>query len=78
MTEERETWLVSLWLNNDETLYNNTIYILSQSYEYEHQRLDALREYVEMLTDNNIIKDKFSHDRVDWASVAHDFDEVLK
>lgn len=79
MTEEnRETWLVSLWLNNDEQMYKTAISILSKKFKYEHLRLEALAEYVEELTDERLITDKFSPERVDWVSVAKDFDEVLE
>ena len=43
----RETWAVNLHLTNDEGLYNEVNELLKQKYEYNHQRDDALREFVE-------------------------------
>jgi len=73
-----ETWNVSLWLNNDQSLYLETIEILNEEYQYEFQRADALYEFVNYLLDEKIITDKISINRIDWNEVIDGFSEVLK
>jgi len=84
--ENWETWNVSLWLSNDEGLYNQTIEIMDQNpprYSepakayFADEASEALEEFVEELLDENIITDKISIHRVDWQEVMMDFADVV-
>ena len=85
--ENWETWNVSLWLSNDEGLYNQTIDLMSQNPpEYSKpakayfadQASEAVEEFVEELLDENVITDKISIHRVDWQEVLMDFIEPVR
>ena len=79
--ENWETWNVSLWLSNDEGLYNQSIQIMldnppryskpAKAY-FADEASEALEEFVEELLDNNTITDKISIHRVDWQEVLMD------
>ena len=84
--ENWETWNVSLWLSNDEGLYNQTIDIMDQNpprYSepakayFADEASEALEEFVDELLDENVITDKISIHRVDWQEVMMDFDGVV-
>ena len=84
--ENWETWNVSLWLSNDEGLYNQSIQIMldnppryskpAQAY-FADEASEALEEFVEELLDENVITDKISIHRVDWQEVMMDFADVV-
>ena len=85
--ENWETWNVSLWLSNDEGLYNQTIEIMDQNpprYSepakayFADEASEALEEFVEELLDENVITDKISIHRVDWQEVLMDFIEPVR
>ena len=84
--ENWETWNVSLWLSNDEGLYNQTIEIMDQNSPrysepakayFADKASEALEEFVEELLDENVITDKISIHRVDWQEVMMDFADVV-
>ena len=70
-----ESWCVGLWLSNDEGIYHRTIEILSEYFEYNHQRYEALEEYVSELLEENVITDKISIHRVNFEEVSDGFSE---
>ena len=83
--ENWETWNVSLWLSNDEGLYNQTIELMAlnpprhseaKAYFADEASLEV-KEFVEQLLDDNIITDKISIHRVDWQEILMDFVEVV-
>ena len=83
--ENWETWNVSLWLSNDEGLYNQTIELMAlnpprhseaKTYFADEASLEV-KEFVEQLLDDNIITDKISIHRVDWQEILMDFVEVV-
>ena len=80
--ENWETWNVSLWLSNDEGLYNRTIDIMAENIPrysepakayFADDASEALEEFVEELLDENVITDKISLHRVNWQEVLHGF-----
>ena len=80
--ENWETWNVSLWLSNDEGLYNRTIDIMSENIPqyseiakayFADEASEALEEFVDQLLDENVITDKISLHRVDWQEVLQSF-----
>ena len=84
--ENWETWNVSLWLSNDEGLYNQTIDIMNQNpprYSkpakayFADEASETLEEFVNELLDENVITDKISIHRVDWQEVMMDFTDVV-
>ena len=83
--ENWETWNVSLWLSNDEGLYNQTIELMALN-PPRHSKAEAyfadeasykVKEFVEQLLDDNIITDKISIHRVDWQEILMDFVDVV-
>jgi hypothetical protein len=76
-----ETWNVSLWLNNDEGMYNECLEICNKDtnpHGYEHHRKKQLEEYVFDLLDDGIITDKISIHRVDFKSIMEDFQQTIE
>jgi len=80
--ENWETWNVSLWLSNDEGLYNRTIDIMAENIPrysepakayFADEASEALEEFVDELLDENVITDKISLHRVDWQEVLQGF-----
>ena len=68
-----ETWNISLWLSNDELMYNQTKEIVNGEYEYHHKMIDKLEDFVLSLLDSRIITDHVSIHRVNMHEVAEDF-----
>ena len=80
----RETWLINLHLTNTEYIYNEVRNLLKQKYEYEFQKEEALKDYVEELIqiDSNNDTDLLRSDllstslsRVNWGDIVKAFEE---
>lgn len=67
-----ETWVVNLWLANDEGLYHETMRMCDKEqnpHQYEFQRREELELWVDELMDEHIITDKVSLHRVNWKEI---------
>ena len=76
-----ETWVVNLWLANDEGLYHEMLRMCDKEqnpHEYEFQRADELRDWVDSLMDENIITDKVSLHRVDWKEIIDSWQNTIE
>ena len=72
----RETWATYLWLSNDEVLYNEALEVAKQEFDYNHQRDDAMKELVELLHDQSLMRNDIgSLWRVDWTEIVEAFKE---
>lgn len=72
----RETWNVSLWLNNEEPLYRELVRILEENSD-DAKAADAIKEYVEELRDMNggkfgDLSENRSFEKVDYMEIARD------
>ena len=76
-----ETWVVNLWLTNDEGLYYETLRICDRDlnpHEYEFKRREELELWVDELMDDNIITDKVSLHRVNWKEIVESFQQTIE
>ena len=76
-----ETWVVNLWLTNDEGLYYETLRICDRDlnpHEYEFQRREELELWVDELMDENIITDKVSLHRVNWREIVESWQDQIE
>lgn len=72
-----QTWNVALWLDNDQGLCDMAREIASRDYEYNFERDDALREFVEELADGTLSQASMASDLlghaiayVNWTEIA--------
>jgi hypothetical protein len=90
--KNRETWATALWLDNDESTYNEMVAI-AKAHETQREVADAIEEYVnEMLDMENLLStplairknlirittDIGSLYRVDWYEIAAQYMEKSK
>lgn len=76
-----ETWVVNLWLANDEGLYNETLWMCNKEenpHEFEFERADELRDWVDSLMEDNIITDKVSLHRVNWKEIIDSWQDQIE
>lgn len=76
----RETWLVALWINNEETTQSNVKDLLKQKFEFEFKKAEALKELVEDFVcideaclGSDLINTGLSN--VDWKEIIESFNE---
>ena len=76
-----ETWNINLWLANDEGLYYETLRICDKEqnpHQYEFERDEELRDWVDELLEENIITDKVSLWRVNWKEIVESFQQTIE
>lgn len=80
----RETWLINLHLTNTQNIYNEVLELLKIDYEYEFQKEDKLKDFVEnfiLIDDNdevNLLRSDLINtalSRVNWKEIVKSFME---
>lgn len=74
----QETWLVNLWLTNEETIYDRTMELSKTPIEYEFKRADKLQDYVLELVDEGVITDHISLWRVNYTEILESFKQTIR
>lgn len=76
----RETWLVNLWIMNDEGYYRQYLDIIA-TYGGEYEQAEALKEWMQLeheeLEITNLWSDVVAHTlgQVNWLEIVHDNNE---
>lgn len=72
-----ETWIVNLWLNNDEPLYREALNIIRRSPHEAEALADWIRD---MVADTGLKGDLITYSlaSVNWQEIAESFAEDVK
>lgn len=73
-----ETWTINIELTQDQGLQKATYAIIAQNFEYEIERDDALRDFVDRLIEDNIINPRISLHRVNWKELVEVYKRKIK
>lgn len=76
-----ETWLVALWIGNNESVYRNVQDLLNRDYAFKHncEKADALKEMIEEFLDfqeeaslrSDLLNAALSE--VDWMEIVESY-----
>jgi hypothetical protein len=79
-----ETWLVNLWITNDEGIYQSTLDMVADN-SADHDAADAIKNFVEELNPLNNTEASLYTDlvnaaisEVNWHEIAQTLREVVK